>query len=53
MENPIKFDRTIAPSGSSKVIAIPPEIIEALKLKLRDEVKVWIEDGIIHIKKEK
>ena len=46
MENEnIKFTCKVIQSGGSKILAIPPEIIEYLNLETKDEIFIMPENG--------
>lgn len=47
----IKFRRRVRKVGGSYMVAVPQEILEALKLKENDEVEIFIENDRIVIKK--
>jgi antitoxin component of MazEF toxin-antitoxin module len=47
----VRFKRTIRKSGGSAAIAIPPEILNALKWKIGDIVEIYAEDQKLTIKK--
>jgi len=42
---PVKFKRRIRKSGGSAAVVIPPELLNALKWKIGDEVLIYIENG--------
>ena len=48
---PIKFRRKIRKSGGSAAIVIPPEILDALKWKVGDEVEIYAENQKIIVSK--
>ena len=45
--------RKITKSGNSQAIPIPKEFLEALDLKLKDEVQLTLREGAIVIRKKK
>ena len=47
----VKFKRAIRKSGGSAAIAIPPEVLKALKWKIGDVVEIYAEEQKIIIKK--
>ena len=49
----VKFKRTLRRCGGSASIALPPEIVEALELKIGDKVEMWIENGTVVVRKTK
>jgi len=47
----VKFNRIIRQSGGSAAIAVPPELLNALKWKIGDHVEIYAEEQKIVIKK--
>ena len=47
----VKFKRKIRQSGGSAAIAIPPEILDALKWKIGNEIELSIEDQRLTVSK--
>ena len=47
----VKFKRHIRMSGRSAAVSIPPELLDALGLKIGDAVELFIEDEKLVLKR--
>ena len=48
----LKLTRKISESGRSLVLRIPRDVERALQWKDGDDVSIWIENGVMRVKKE-
>jgi bifunctional DNA-binding transcriptional regulator/antitoxin component of YhaV-PrlF toxin-antitoxin module len=50
---PITFKRAVFKSGDSYRVTIPMEIVKALDIKEKEELKIWLDEPRIIIEKIK